>query len=111
MKLNTLSIFILLLVLKMCDVSDSNVKFNGIRNGLAHFEVENRTKFDIMAMDIELTYKAANRSILLVDTVTYSATNPDGSPNVFLKAEFNTPIVQRAPEGTKSASGRVIGVR
>jgi hypothetical protein len=102
MKLKTLSILILLLAFKMCEVSDTSVKFNGIRNGLAHFEVENHTKHDIMAMDIELTYKASDRSIVLVDTVNYS------SDDVFLKAEHSTTFVQRAPEGATSASGRVI---
>jgi hypothetical protein len=111
MRSNTFALFLVLLVINACSSSQQTIRFEGITSGIARFEIENKTSADIAELDVELTYLAADNSVILVDTVTYDAKKADGSADVFLKSASSTSIVQRVPDGTVKAKGRVISVR
>lgn len=111
MRTHSLVILLVLVVMNTCSSTDHSIRFEGITNGVARFEIENPTPVDIAELDVELTYLGSGNSVILVDTVTYNAKKPDGSADVFLKATSSTFIVQRVPDGTAKAKGRVISVR
>jgi hypothetical protein len=111
MPSNHIAILLVLLFLNACSSTDHAIRFEGIENGLARFELENKTSVDIAELDVELTYLAGNGSVILVDTVTYDARKTDGTADVFLRAKLTTSIVQKVPEGTSKAKARVLSVR
>lgn len=111
MQSKHIAILVVMLLVNACSSTDHAIRFEGISNGLARFEIENKTSVDIAELDVELTYLAGNNSVILVDTVTYDARKPDGTADVFLKAKFTTSIVQKVPEGTSKAKARVLSVR
>lgn len=111
MQSNTFAIFVVLLFFNACSSTDHVIRFEGIENGLARFEIKNKTSVDISELDVELTYLAVNRSVILIDTVTYDARKADGTADVFLGAKLTTSIVQTVPVGTSKATARVLSVR
>ncbi len=111
MNARLLSCLLVLLSLGGCKKSDHYIALKEINERTAMFDVANLSDTDAMAMDFELTYMAPNDSVILVDTVEFTQRGRDGTPGVFLKAGDTTFFAQRIPEGTTTASGRVIGVR
>lgn len=99
------------MIIRSCEDPVQAVKFIGVEGGLARFELHNRTSSDLNAIELEITYLGDRRSVVRIDTVSYTATGTDGNGTVFLKAKQSTMIVQSAPQGTTSAEGRILSVR
>jgi hypothetical protein len=111
MRYISVTIILLLFAMNACVGTDTSIQFSEMENGLARFELVNRTTSDIQSLDLELTFIGPGNSALRTDTVSYASTKPDGSQEVFLKAKSSTFIVQKAPEGTLSAKGRIVNVK
>lgn len=111
MRYHSVLFLFLFLILRTCENLDHAVKFIGVEGGLARFELHNRTSSDLSAIELEITYLGDRRSVVRIDTVSYTAAGLDGTGTVFLKAKQSTMIVQTAPQGTTSAEGRILSVR
>lgn len=111
MRLIQSTVLFSILYLTACSSADHLVRYNGIDNGVVRFEIKNQTDKDILGIDVEVTYLSSDSSVIVVDTVTYTSRKPDGTEDVFLKANSSTPIVQKVPEGTSKAKARVLSVR
>ncbi len=89
-----------------CEKEDLPVKFIDINDtGLARFEVKNKTGQDVATLTAEFTYFSEFDRAIMIDTVDYRMKNRQ---RAFLKAGEETSLVQKVPEATVSATGRVL---
>lgn len=96
----------LVLNLSACEDEKVSIEFEDINDaGIARFEIENNTEKNIRSFTTELTYLSEDDRALRIDTVDYSVRD---KTRPFVKAGEETFIVQKVPEGTVSARGRIL---
>ena len=100
-------IMVLLLAgLTACENEELPVEFLDINDtGVATFTMENETGKDVASFNIELTYLSEDNRTLKIDTVNYSVKDKS---QPFVKAEEQTYLTQEVPDGTTSATGKVL---
>lgn len=99
----------LLFCLSACSKEGIQVELTEIKNNLVLFAVENHTDQDIYSIEFEITYYSTDKSLLKIDTVSYSKTT-DVSGNIvpFVKAGGETTITYSMPQETSSATAKVL---
>ncbi|MDX1592549.1 MAG: hypothetical protein R3283_11320 [Balneolaceae bacterium] len=75
--------------------------------GIAMFEVYNRTDQNFSEMDFEVTYLDGQNEVILIDTLHYEMAE-ESAIQIFLEANGETMFSQTVPENTVSASARII---
>jgi len=105
-----LALFIPLLLPVACRPEAVTVTYFETRNGVARFDVQNRTERDIRSMSFELSFYSETGAMVHVDTVGYSVTRnaATGDTIPFVRAESETFFVTKAPTAAVSATGRVL---
>lgn len=92
--------------LTACEQEEMQVKFLEINDaGIATFTIENTTEKDITSLTTELTYFSEFDRAIMIDTVDHAMKDRS---KAFLKAGEETFITQQVPEGTISATGKVL---
>jgi hypothetical protein len=99
----------LLFCLSACSKEGIQVELTEIKNNLVLFAVENHTNQDIYSIEFEITYYSSDKSLLKIDTVSYSKTT-DVAGNIvpFVKSGKETFITYSMPQETSSATARVL---
>lgn len=91
-----------------CQSSSNQVELLYINeSGIATFTVTNTTDEDFTGIGLELVYLTADDEVIKIDTVHYAMSEYSTSP-VFLEAGGQTTIVQKVPENTRKATGKII---
>ncbi len=89
-----------------CEKQEMPVKFKEIDEaGLARFTIDNHTGKDVATFTTELTWLSKDEKTLRVDTVNYGMKDKS---KAFLKTGDGIFIVQKAPEGTTSATAQIL---
>ena len=102
-------ILIFILVLIGCKKDPVEVEFWKIQNNVALFTVENNTEKDIYSVAFEVTLFSKDKSVLKIDTVSYSNTrDAEGKMIPFVEAGQETFFSYGIPEETASTSARTI---
>jgi len=105
-----LVLLIPLLLTVACRPEAVTVAYFETRNGVARFDVQNRTERDIRSMEFELSFYSEAGVMVHVDTVGYSVTRSGatGDTIAFVRAKSETFFVTKAPTDAVSATGRVL---
>lgn len=104
-----LLVLALLMGLFSCKPEPLQVEFLKIQNNVALFTVENNTDKDIYSVVFEVTLFSKDKSILKIDTVSYSNTRDlEGKVKPFVEAGQETFFPYGITEETTSTSARTI---
>lgn len=107
-NLQSFAIFALAL-LSSCQKDPVEVEFWKIQNNVALFTVQNNTEKDIYSVVFEVTLFSKDKSILKIDTVSYSNTKDvEGKVKPFVEVGQETFFPYSITEETASTSVRTI---
>jgi hypothetical protein len=102
------NILILLISMTACNNEQLKTEFNQIKDGLARFDVINKSSKDIRGITFEIKYIDNSNKVILVDTVSYQISNDYSDKAIFIKANDKTFIVQKIPENCKTANIKIL---
>jgi hypothetical protein len=107
--MKNIALLIICLCILSCESKNVEAEFIEVENGLARFDIYNRSDRDIRKITFEITFLDHSGKPLLLDTLLYQMGKEHGKIDVpFLKAKDRTFIVQRVPEDCQKADIKVL---
>lgn len=105
-----IKILILLILIISCNNDRIDANFHNIKDGVAIFNIVNRSANDIEKFIFEIKYLDKSNKVLLLDTISYEESKELSDKPIFLKANDRTFIVQKIPKNCESAEIKILKI-